>query len=699
MINIIKKIKLQGSVIEFKTIDDSFLLMDNLYNVYILDSKKFSLIDSKKLSSKYQPWHNYYRGMSISYNSFLNVPLFGTKKSLLMKYEETFKQISTISWNQEDIEVSKFSHNGNYLAIGGADGRTFIVKSSTSELLTSLEPRPDYISNILFSDDDTVLVVSGFDKMVRIFDIDSNKVLQDIKLNDVVTDMAFWKEKLYMVCKDGLSAIYDTRTKELQTKRIFKDWTTSVKIIGNFAVVSTKSENLYIINLLKHSLTKLIKLSSTGVSKIDILGTNLIISCIDGIVFIADTLSYKDEFDTALKLKNYKKAKELMDKNIFLVFDSKQFDDGWNAVLQDAIILLSKDKLQEALDLAQPFLDDEYRKEEFSYYLEQRTEIAQFIEYTEKRDFANAYKIALSNKSIKNTKYYQELEDYWNKIFSTAKKLMEDGPIANRAKCTELLKPFSLIDQKKHLVSNLINNASVYAKSDEAIKKQDFKSYFLLIDKYEFLKDTNLYERVMGLGESLMTKMIDFQRVAKFDEATKIYNNLQYFTPFKLKAKEIFDEIRLKISIMGSMKSDDRISVYATIEKYSYLKTFDKFIEYHDKVKKGIEDATEKALAGNSLGAYSKLSEYRKIPYFHEKVISIMRMAYLNEFKNVNASEVYIQKSAENYIYLFGKDFEIVKLCHDKQLSDIISLIDDNRQIKKLTVDDLMSSILIYKDI
>ncbi|HIP03349.1 MAG TPA: hypothetical protein EYG75_07525 [Campylobacterales bacterium] len=112
---------------------------------------------------------------------------------------------------------------------------------------------------------------------------------------------------------------------------------------------------------------------------------SLVMAFADGSMLVCDMLKNRDETAVALKMEDYKKAKQLIDANILLYLDGSidQLHKSGEKVLQKIITLIELGKIEEAVGEAKPFMDSEAFSEQFTAYMSQRSEMTQFVEMDE----------------------------------------------------------------------------------------------------------------------------------------------------------------------------------------------------------------------------------------------------------------------------------------------------------------------------
>ncbi len=690
MLNIVNKIKLNGSVLDLKVSKDTIIAVDNLYYVYILDSKRYQFTKTTSLSKTHEHWHRYANSFAVSFNNLANIPLLRTSKSIIIECKDKISKKVVLNWHKTDLSSAMFSDDSRFFATGGEDGKTVIYSLPTFNILTALNPKPDYISNINFSSDSKLIAISAFDKSTTVFDLERNFEVCEFNAHDIVEKCDFFDKnnKLFFVCKDGKSGVFDIENKKLQSmEKISNIWLTAMTLTNDkrYALCGGKDDLLYFIRLEDNKLLYTEKVNHIGISYLRIFDKRLFVGYIDGVVEIIDCDKYLDELEVVLKVDNFHEAREIAEKNVFLKIHPELTDrlaSSWSSVLKNVIDLIAKNKIDEAIKEATPFIDDPVRNEEFSHYMSQRDNVGQFLDAVEDKNIIEAYALAEKYPEIKKLRAFDELEEYWQKMFSTAKKLLSMNPNLNVNKATEILKPFATIRSKKELVLTLLRNSDKYFQADQALKSRNFVEYFRLAERFPFLKETDIYKKTLMIGEQLVDKVSILEGRGDYEKAIEFGKILSNMAPFKKVAISRIRFIERKVSFLEAFKNKDIIKAYSLIESASDLKGLPEFSELVKLFQERSEKALNHAFAGYPKDAYSALEEYHRVDYWADKIGSIMKIAYLNEIKHAletyDDGDIDWAKTLSYYVDRYSKDDEIEKICEDGGIKYVLDNIGDS---------------------
>lgn len=679
MINVLKSAKISSGFIDIEINRDYILAVDNKYNVYYFDKKNLSMFKSLNVVSKYNPIHSFSKAFSVSKNGFVNLSLSMNKNDILLGHiEEALKRRAILTNHEQEVESSTFAPNGRLLATGGQDGRLFVYDLAHLKVITSLDIQSDYIGNIIFSQDSSLMLSSCFNKSNVLFDIDRNVKIITFMTNDVIEDAKFFdnNKKIYIVTRGGQSVIYSIKDKKtISIENIFTSWPTRVELTpdNKYAIVGTRGPLVYAIRLEDNKSMFNLNLESVGVTCIKFYGKNIIFGFSDGNLKVVDYCNNTEELEVQIKIKNYQKAKDMFDANRFLTLTHliDRFNEGWDGVLKRVIDLISKNEIEAAIKISKPFVDDPAKAEELNFYLSQKEQVGKLIDLIEQKDFVNAFTLVEKYTYLKELTLYSKLEIFWQKIFTKARTMLEENATFNKTKVADLLKPFQRIKSKEMLIRNLLTNTDKFTQAEEIVKKQDFAVYFAMVTKFEFLADTELHKKVLRLGERLHQQVLSLVQTGKFEDAKSVLNTLAMFKPYKAEAEKLSKEIMYNMDFQRAINNNNVRQAYIVAESYPDIKLHPKFQELDKEFKEKIEVGKKLAYTGKASKVIELLDDYTEINYTLDKVASLMKIAYLKEMELTGGSNAYSWKSTiDNYLRLFNYDIQL------KQTLEIIDKVD-----------------------
>ncbi|MFP4332141.1 MAG: hypothetical protein ACLFQJ_02470 [Campylobacterales bacterium] len=704
MIKILKKVSLQDGILGIKATTNGCIVLDSSYKLYKFKLPDISLSGQTKLLKTFEPPHKHANNFSISKNALISLPLLGTEKSVLIKISPKIEKLMVNTWHDGDVESSAFSKDGSLLATGGTDGKVFVFDVKRTKLLFSLPPRGEYISNITFSSSGEFVVASSYDKFTVIYSTLQNKVKDVFKQHDVVERASFFDNdtKLYLVSRNGRSIIYDLIKKStISNESHFAKWPSTVCITEceQYALVGTRGNIFYLIRLEDNAKMLDLKFDYMGFSALSNFKTTIMMGFTEGTFLVVDYNNGEDDLKEAIDKLDFKEARKIIEENVFLTIHpaTKAFDEHWDEYLQKAIKLLNDNKTEEAIEVVDPFLFDPKKKKDFDFYLMQKGPVKQFMDAINAKEYAKAYEMVSLNKFLMKTSAYDELERHWAKAFATAKKLLEEDPTLNRKKVEMVFKPFENTC-KKDLIFQLLKNTNVFIQADEYIKKQKFKEYFALTEKFFFLKETDLYEKVSNFGQKLLDQFGELEKAQQFEEAEELAKKIMIFPMYKKSIAERINSIKSKAAFIEAVEKGNNDLAFKLVEKNESLKGLPQFKELQARFEPQFEQAKVQAFNGEPKRVLLELKGIKEIDFWREKIGSLMKIAYLNEINNfIKDDDVNWDLTLKRYIKRFSKDSEIRKIMSDAGKISLLDDIDDNGSSEGYKNSEFVDYIVVHK--
>jgi len=749
MLEIENDIKCRGSILSIGLGTKNIFVLDSAYHLNVLSSTKLTPLKTFLLEKKAKPLHQFSKAMSAGSAKELLYGVNESEKVVHLTLSKVLERSEITKWHNGDANSVKFSPSSRMYVTGGADGRSHLFKTDGNAWLNSYEPRPDYISNIAFSSDESKILISSFDGMVTIYDIERNTKLFEFKCDSVAEDALFFdnSNKVCAVTRNRGLYIFDMSISEaieededvveeekdeevtsktskeevkkdvvenekeveeskendeeeenrsddrlVRVKNAFDEWPTTI-IIGEqnrFALVGSKKNKLYLVYLKTAQILKTIVLENQGISEMKLSEDSLYIGFVDGTLFRINRNTLLDEFKSSLDKKDFKEAQKLFDTNELLCLNiaSIAFEEAWPSILAEAMQLIEDDKLEEADEKVKPFItSNKLYSDEYLSHFEKHKDIKNFIDYVNVKNYAEAYAAAEMNPEIEKLHAYQKLEEHWQIVFKNAKKLLSSGLYEESLKAEKIMQPFMKVPNKKKLSQHLIANGAVFEKAELLIKEKKFRAYFSLIEQFPFLKDVSLYQKVIHYADSMHEKVVEFEHNKEFDRAIQLLEALIIFPPYKELAKQGIMKIKTYADFAKKVNNKEYVQAYAMAEKSQYLKVGAEFVELKDAFKATYVNAEKQAELGNPDQVLDILDIYMKIEYWKDKVKNVMQKAYISEMEfKAESNTVKWPETFEKYANIFGKDMQL------QQLAEVVNMISAYNNLEDTEVDENIDS-------
>jgi len=381
-----------------------------------------------------------------------------------------------------------------------------------------------------------------------------------------------------------------------------------------------------------------------------------------GWMYVIDMYAFIDDFSQALAVKNFKTAKKYLDSNLFLAIHpmSEMFQEAWEEMLKEIINQFSTGNAASALEFAAPFLSDENNKKEFDFLLQKQKDFEKFAILVQNKEFFDAFSMLEQAPYLQKTDSARKLEHYFSKNFTEAKKLLSADPMRNLVKVQEILKPFCVVPAKKEMIHSLQKNYEIYLRADSLLKNKQFREYFVLVSKFEFLKSEEVYKRVCALAEASIEKLKKLIHEGEYNDALAGIKQVMIFLPYKDQLIELTKETYIRQKLLEAIKKNDRHSVYELVASHPILESMPEFIVYDEMFDEVLSDAMLSVAKGQIKLVKQILSPYAEVPVFKPKINECVRQATFNKLSLLLAENYFesAKRIADFYIKEFGKDDE-----------------------------------------
>ena len=388
---------------------------------------------------------------------------------------------------------------------------------------------------------------------------------------------------------------------------------------------------------------------------------------INGELVIISYTQNSEAFQKACEAKNYAEASAMLESNIFLSLlpCARVFDEDWGKILQEAIALLSENKIDDAIGLTNPFTSQDIsKKAAFNVYLEKKDFIKKFKELVENKFYEEAYAMVLNTKFLEKTAHYEALESAWQSAFVTARKIIEENK--NNVELARRHLELFMKTPKKEIIMQLLNNTRLFNEAEEYIKAQNFKAYFALVGNFGFLKEGVLYKKVLALGENIFDKLLEAKNADDYDEFNRLSAFLANFPFYKESIANMNVAVAKKIEMLKLIAENKKVAAYKLALDFEELQYLDEFKALSAEFDAVAQHAISVAHSGKPEELSQIFGEYIQISYWGDKIKAIFQVAYLEEFRLCVEREkdaVNWEQSIKNYAQIFGKDDDINAFC------------------------------------
>ncbi len=669
--------KLQHPILQAEYCGSHVFVVDNRSVLYVFD-ENYNLINKLKLNKKDEQKHCFDQSYSIAAKK-VAIPMHN--QLIWASYGKEGKLVPRAKKSEHDKEIihTQYCPAGNYLISAGIDGKAFLFDIQSKSIRYMFKNKPDFCSVAQFSPDGNFAFVAYFNTENALLNLNDDS-LHQFKLDYPVEQCRFFDDgqKLFLTDREGNSIIYDCIEHQVVHNDVLFDQWVSATVLApskRFIIAGSRKNKIYLLDPFKNEVVKTVELEDKGVTSMSVYEDLLLITFANSTLQVIDMAHKREDFLVHLNLKEYDRAKELLDLNSFLFVDDNitKFQNGFEEVLVKAKELIAKGEIQTALELVNPFMDYREYKESLDLLFMQQDHIASFVEAVEKKDIAKAYQLVSKYPMIKSLSLYQNLEKMWEKSFAKARKVLEEDELRGRKKASEILSVYENIPQKAELVRQLLSNIEKFRVADRYIKEQNFKAYFQLVSKYEFLQDTRLYKRVENLAESMYKTAQSELAKQHYERAKQNFINLLYFPMYKKEAQAQIQKIQALVKLEQAIEANDSSYVYELVAKYRFLAFTDRFKEFNKPFEQKLQQAAFHAQCGKMKMAIKQIEPYIKVVSLREKLDNCIKIGYLKQIENADFSTLDHEMLIGKYKTLFGLDENIEEIFKKNKKTDIFN--------------------------
>ncbi len=653
-----KYLKLINPIVEAKFSGENIFIIDVENILYIFD-RKFNLITKTRLIKQNDARHIFCNAFSISCN---NIAIPAGKILAWAVYDEKITATFKTNLHDKNIVFTRYCTNDNFLLSGGEDGKVYIYDVKTKATRYIFPSKPDYCAYGTFSAQNNFVFVSYFSKENILLNL-RNDLSVSIEFKNPIELACFFDndKKLFMADRDGNSIIYDcVKCQVIQQNAIFTQWISQVLLSPNekYLIVGTRTNKMYLVDPFKNEIIKTLELEDNGITSMHIKEGVLLLSFTNSTIMTIDLENNKDTFLTHIELKEYDKAKMVLDSNYFLHLDDAftRFKAGFDEVIIKAKELITKGKIEEALKEVEPYFDYPDCKHNLDLLFMQQDHIALFVESVEKKEILNAYAIAKKYPVIESLSIYQTLQKQWELSFSKARRILEEDPLRGKDKAKEILSIYERIPQRMDLVKRLIANSTIFVKADAFIKNQNFDEYFILVGQYSFLQDTLLYKRVENLAASIYKKAIDLYNENELQNSIKTFRTLLHFPYYTQRTLKEIEKINLIIQFESIVEKNNIQKAYSLAHENIFLSFMSSFEKLNAPFEKVLQKINGSVQSGNIKHACIELGFYLDVSELQTRIDNCLKIGYLKQLEDMDFTLAKRELILQRYNFLFGLD-------------------------------------------
>lgn len=643
-------------------------VIDNNSALHKIDLNRLEIIKSTTISSAYTPsLFDYYQrpaalGAKRAYVSFST-----QGAEYVLDTRAKLSKICSFSHNAGiNVTKARFSESDKILITGNEKGRTFIIHTDDGHLIAELPRSSDTITAVTLHENANLAARASFSKGLIVYRYTTQEVIFEKRLEEVVEMMTFISENtLLAITRNGKIIKIDIAKQRIVQQTLLDEnlWPSYLTLSHSkkFVYVGTRESVLFALHVKSMEVLFSVKLPYLGITSFLRTGRYFIFGFKSGEILFLNHREFEEQFKLYIKLKKIKEASILFTKNIFLMShrDTRLIYDEWLVQKETIVNLISSGHLEEAKNVAEPFLFHPKCKLEFSQIEELQPDLMSLNRYFRSFHFAAAYELAGSKPILKKSAIYVQMEALWNKNLQKAQILLSREPVLNKEAARESLKLFADVEEKKVIIEQMLHNSKIFMLSESAIRDKNFALYFKLVAQNSFLEFTPLYKKVLLLGEKLQLQITSLLEEKNYVQARNLTSLLHDFFPYQnqaIRLKEVSNalsilEYQLEHHLLfEAIKTQDQFKLGLNYEAVRLLE--EQKVEFQTQQLEALE-------AKEYPKVYAALIPYMSISVCRANVSFLMRRLYIAQFKDAYhqaASAIDWARSFSAYLRLFGPD-------------------------------------------
>ncbi|WP_201352909.1 hypothetical protein [Hydrogenimonas urashimensis] len=661
-----KRLRFKSAVTAVKPMErKKIAIIDATNSVRFFKLDPVILVDGFKTSIEQDP--HLLQGSDLSKDG--RFVAFSVKKGGVAVFSGNQKRlIYRFRRHEGDVESLCISDSHDYLATGGQDGKTFLWSLVTGRMVASLPHHADFVTAIDFSPNGQWIATGSFDRKILVTNISS--LSRHFRLRGhggAINAIRFIRDhRLVAADKSGEIVVWDYFDQRV-VKRLKKmlDEVTSLCVTPDdrFLFAADRSGLVSLYDLNTYEMLSLRYLTyRKPIRKIAYAetGNYLVVGLEDGEVTFNTPLKESERMEEMIDTGKLSEAYRLADENPLL-----RYSDGylrlevlWEEAYEEAVKLLEKGRRDEAKRVLEPFGGESSKRLLIQQLLHDYRMFEKFKTAVENRRFQLAYSLAAQYPSLKQSRYYTQMEEAWHTVFTKAKKLILQNGGEERVK--ELFKPFRGITGKSVLIQTLLAEREIYKLFMKLVNKRDYRGAIELAKRYPAIQELEEYRKIERLADAIIQKARLELEKGHYAETARLASQLMEFPDQKKTAEALTEEANLYASAMRYFAEKNYDAIYRMLEQYPVLEETKIVKNLEEAWRKVVKEAEIYASKGDIAALKKIFAPFMPIARQRYKIVSLFKQAYIEQIEQGSSSfGKDIDKAVERYLGLFGMDDEI----------------------------------------
>ena len=199
----------------------------------------------------------------------------------------------------------------------------------------------------------------------------------------------------------------------------------------------------------------------------------------------------------------------------------------------------------------------------------------EFSEKMQKKDFQGCYELVEDNPLLEYSKVYENLENFFDKVFIHARKLLREQKVQE---AKELLKHFNASSAKRLIIQKLFNDFALFSTFSTAVNSKKYMMAYSLAAEYTSLKETDEYLKMENEWNKILMVVRRIINDKSAEEKIK-----QLFKPFMgipgktLIIKSLYSNRNVFILFRKHLLEKDYFNAFKLAQGHPFIEEFDEY--------------------------------------------------------------------------------------------------------------------------